>query len=96
MIRKLVKLVALLLLVLVAVPLLKYRTLSPCGMLERELASQATREVDDVSEEVRSRAAEYGEDAARIAEDIAEAAAAAQVKQMSTPECASELLKVAL
>jgi hypothetical protein len=101
----LLKALAVVLVIVVSVPLLTYRTVSPCSMLEKELAVRAERQMEAVTEEVRESVEDYGEEARQVVDDVSEIAepvaeglaagiAAARVQRMSTGECVSELWRI--
>ncbi len=96
---------AVVLVIVISVPILTYRTVNPCTMLKKELALRAEQQMEAVGEEVRQRAEDYGEEAEQIVDDVSEVAepvveglaagfAAARVQRMSTGECASELWRI--
>jgi len=93
------------LVIVISVPLLTYRTVSPCSMLKKELAQRAEQQMEAVAEEVRESVEEYGEEARQVVDDLSEVAepvaeglaagiAAARVQRMSTGECVSELWRI--
>ncbi len=96
---------AVVLVIAISVPLVTYRTVSPCSMLKKELALRAEQQMEAVGEELRMRAEDYGEEAEQIVDDVSEVAepvveglaagfAAARVQRMSTGECVSELWRI--
>lgn len=103
--RALGKLLLALLALLVLVPLLRYRTLHPCGMLEKELMRQVEREIEETGAMARDRASEFGDQAEEVMEDVApvvedvatgvaQGVARARVRRMSTGQCVAELARV--
>jgi hypothetical protein len=103
--RALARVLLFILALLVLVPLIRYRTLSPCGMLEKELIRQAEQEIDEVGVMARDRASEFGDqaeevvgDVGQVVEDVAGGVAhglvRARVRRMSTRECVAELTRV--
>ena len=107
--KMLIKLVLLVIIVAVAVPVLQYRTVSPCTMLKKEMVRQAEEGVRQAGEQVRegldSANIEVGEETERIAEDVAGAvgdlavaitagAAEAKVRRMSAGQCLKELWRM--
>jgi hypothetical protein len=93
--------------VLLVVPLVAYRTLSPCEMLRKELVRQTERQLEAARDSISQAAAVLGQgarDAAdaiaagvqNAARDLAAAAAAAKVERMSAGACASELIRTRL
>lgn len=100
--KRLFKIVLLVLAALVAVPLTRYRTLHPCGMLERELVADIEREAQRAREGVERAAGEHSDEAGDLARDIggvvegaavgvATGAVRARVRRMSAWECTQEL-----
>lgn len=103
--KKLVSGAALVLLVLIAVPLARYRSVDPCTMLQRELVTRAEREVRAARDSVHAATDGLGEDARRAADDVASTvghlvvgvasgAVAAKVERMSTRECVAEMWRM--
>lgn len=99
------KALVIILVVVVSVPLITYRTVSPCGMLKKELKWRTEHQVEAVGEVAQDRAADYGEDAQQFAEDMSEivedvaegvaaGVATARVQRMSTGQCVSELWRI--
>jgi len=96
---------AVVLVIVISVPLLTYRTVSPCSMLKKELALRAEQQMEALAEEVRENVEDLGEQARQVVDDVSEIAepvaeglaagiAAARVQRMSTGECASELWRI--
>jgi hypothetical protein len=107
--KTLIKLALLLVVVAIAVPVVQYRTLSPCTMLKKEMVRQAEEGVRQAGEQVRGELdaadVELGEETEAVAEDIAGAvgdlavaisagAAEAKVRQMSSGQCLKELWRI--
>ncbi|MDH3495193.1 MAG: hypothetical protein OER21_00310 [Gemmatimonadota bacterium] len=103
--KKLVSGGSVILLVLIAVPLVRYRSLDPCAMLEHELVTRAEREVRAARDSVRAATGGLGDETRRAADDVASAvghlvvgvasgAAAAKVERMTTRECVAEMWRV--
>jgi len=101
------KLVVLSLVVLLAIPLLQYKTVAPCSMLEQELVKRAQQQAESAIEEGREAVSRYGEQAQRlaeqvgaivenVAEDVAAGVAEMRVEQLSTRQCLRELSRIKL
>ena len=59
--KTLAKFIVLALVVLLAIPPLQYRTVSPCRMLEKELVKRAQQEAESAVEEGQEAVSQYGE-----------------------------------
>jgi len=106
--KSLAKIVGVLLLVVVAVPIVRYRTVDPCRALEREIVTRVEREMRTARDSVRAAAGEVaGDSAARSADRIASAvenfaagvaagAAKTKVENMTRRECVAELWRMAV
>jgi len=105
-IKTLLKTVLLILAVVVAIPLARYHTVRPCGILEKELVRQITEGAKDARAQAEDAAAAYGDQARDLARDVGEiveggavgvgvAAARTRVRHMSELQCTRELWKVA-
>jgi hypothetical protein len=106
--RTLVKLVAVVLVALVAVPLVRYRSVDPCRMLEKELVTRVERETRAARDSVREAAGRLGgQDAQRATDRVAAAVenvtvgvaaglAKTKVENMSRRECAAEMWHIAV
>ncbi len=103
--KKLILGATVILLMVAAVPLVRYRSLDPCTMLRRELVNRAEREVRAAQDSVRAATGGLGDETRRAADDVASAvghlvvgvasgAAAAKVERMSTRECVAEMWRV--
>lgn len=103
--KTLAKLIVVLLVLVIAIPIVAYRTGSPCGMLKKEWVERALQETESAVDEGREAASEYGENAERIAEqvgemvgnvaeDIAEGVADMKTEEMSPGECIKELWRL--
>jgi hypothetical protein len=103
--KTLAKLIILAIVAMFAVPLLLYRTASPCSMLKQEWVERARDHAESAVEEGREAASEYGDEVERIAErvgemvenvteDIAEGVADMKVEEMSTGQCVKELWRI--
>jgi hypothetical protein len=101
------KLVAFVLVILLLVPVVRYRTLSPCGMLKQEYVERAERQAQAVEEEAVAQAGAYSEEAGAVAEEVADVVedvtagiaagvAEARVRRMSTWQCTTELIDLKL
>lgn len=93
--------------IVLGIPVVQYRTFSPCTMLKQELVGRARAQAEALREEGRARAEEFGEDVGRLADEIGkvvEDAAAtvtagmaeARVDEMSTGQCVRELWNLKL
>ena len=103
--KRLAKIVLLIVVVLTAVTLVRYRTLSRCGMLKREWVEDAREGVEAASERAREAAERVGGRTERIAYDvgdaveesakeIAETVAETLADEKSFGECVAELWKM--
>ncbi len=103
--KLLTKFVVLAVVLVIALPVLRYRTASPCGMLKKELVDRARSEAESAVQQGREAASEYGDRAERIAEqvgemvenvteEIAAGVAEMRVEEMSAGQCARELLRM--
>ena len=91
--------------VIIALPLLKYRTIKPCSILKKERIEQIRDGIETAGEEAQEAVSEHSERAERILEDVGEAlegladglaerVAELEVDEMSTRECVAELWKM--
>jgi len=105
--KTLAKFVVLAIVILLAIPLLQYKTVSPCRMLEKELVKRTQQQAESAVEEGQEAVGRYGERAQRlaeqvgeivedVAEDIAAGVAKMRVEQLSTRQCLSELSRIKL
>ncbi len=104
--KKLIKLALFVLIVVLAVPVVMYGSVRPCGMLKKELIAQAKDRIEDASDAGQEQARELGgEEAERIAESVgavvestlegmSEGLVEARVDRMSLRECVSELWRI--
>ncbi len=103
--KTLVKLVLLVAVVMIALPVVKYRTIKPCSMLKKERIERIHEGVESAGEEARDAVAEHSERAEQIVDDVSEAlegladglaerVAELEVDKMSTRECVAELWKM--
>ena len=103
--KKLVKVLAVLLVLVLAVTFIKYRTLSPCGMLKKEWVKDARKGVEAASDRAREAAKEVGGRTERVANDVgdaveetakevAETLAETLADEKSFGECVAELWKM--
>jgi hypothetical protein len=103
--KKLAKILLITLVLVIAVTLIRYRTLSPCGMLKKEWVEDAREGVESASERAREAAEEVGGRTERIADDvgdaveesakeIAEALAETLAEKKSFGECMAEMWKM--
>lgn len=94
-------------LVAVAIPVAKYRTVRPCGMLEKELVRRTERALQAARDSVREATTPLGDGAreaaaavastvGHLAVGLAAGAAAAKVERMSARECGAELVRLTL
>jgi hypothetical protein len=101
------KIAALIAVVLLAYPLVRYRTASPCGMLEKELVWQMEDRLEQAAEEARVQLEAIGGDSLDISADvgaalegaaagIATGAARAKVSRMSAGQCTRELWRITI
>jgi hypothetical protein len=98
------KTLLLILVVAVAIPLARYHTVRPCGILEKELVRRIEEGAHDAREQAEDAAAAYGTEARDLARDVGDiveggavgvavAATRARVRRMSEFSCARELWK---
>ena len=103
--KKIAKVLLLAFVLITAVTFLRYRTLSPCGMLKKEWVEDARKGVEAASERAREAAEEVGGRTERIADDvgdaveesakeIAETLAETLADKKSFGECVAELWKI--
>lgn len=104
--KTLIKLVAACLLALVVVALVRYRSLDPCRMLEKELVTRVERETRAARDSVREAAERVGgADAQRATDQVAAAVqnvtvgvaaglAKTRVENMSRSECVAEMWRL--
>ena len=103
--KTLAKLALLIVVVMIALPLVKYRTIKPCTMLKKERVERIQDGIESASEQARDAVAEHGERAERIVDDVSEAlggladglaerVAELEVDDMSTRQCVAELWKL--
>jgi len=103
--KTLAKFIVLAVVVLLAIPPLQYKTVSPCRMLEKELVKRTQQEAESAVAEGREAVSSYGEQAQRlaeqvgaivenVAEDIAAGVAEMRVEQLSTRQCLRELARM--
>jgi len=103
--KKIIKALLVVLVLFIAIALIRYRTLSPCGMLKKEWVEDAREGVESASERAREAAEEVGGRTERIADDvgdaveesakeIAEALAETLADEKSFGECMAELWKL--
>ena len=103
--RTLVKLALLVVFVLIALSVFKYRTVRPCSMLKKERIERIQEGIESVGEEAQEVAAEHSDRAERILDDVSEAVegvaeglaervAKLEVDEMSTRQCIAELWKM--
>jgi hypothetical protein len=96
---------ALAVVILIAIPIAQYKTVSPCQMLKKELVAQAEKSAAEATDALQEEVGAYGEGAAEIAEGVASVVenvavgvasgvAAAKVERMSMGECVSELWRI--
>ena len=102
--KTLVKLALLVVIVMIALPMFKYRTVKPCSMLKKERIEQLREGIETAGEDAQEAVAEHSERAEQIlgdvsealeglAEGLAERVADLEVDEMSTRECVAELWK---
>ena len=103
--KTLVKIVLAVVVIAIAVPLIKYRTVRPCSMLKQERIERIRDGIESAGEDAQDAVAEHSERAERILEDVGEAldgladglaehVAELEVEDMSTRECVAELWKM--
>ena len=103
--KTLVKLVLLVVVVMIALPFFKYRTVKPCSMLKKERFEQLREGIEAVGENAQDAVSEHSERAERIlgdvsetldglAEGLADRVAELEVEEMSTRQCVAELWKL--
>lgn len=104
--KTLFKLAVFVVVVLLLVPVVMYGSVSPCGMLKKELMAQAKERIEGVSDAGKEQARELGgEEAERVAESVgavvestlegmSEGLVEARVDRMSLRECVSELWRI--
>jgi F0F1-type ATP synthase membrane subunit b/b' len=103
--KTLVKLVLLVVVVMIALPLFRYRTIRPCSALKKERIERIQEGIESAGEEAREAVSEHSERAERIVDDVSEAlegladglaerVAELEVDEMSTRECLAELWKL--
>ena len=103
--KKIAKILLLAFVLVTVVTFIRYRTLSPCGMLKKEWVEDAREGVESASERAREAAEEVGGRTERIADDvgdaveesakeIAEALAETLADEKSFGECMAELWKM--
>ena len=87
---------------LIAVSLVKYRTIRPCEMLKKERIERIREGIESAGEDAREAVADHSERAEQILDDVSEAlggladglaerVAEAEVDEMSTRQCIAEL-----
>lgn len=92
-------------LVVIAVPLIKYRTVNPCAMLQKERIAEIRDGIESARDEAREAVEGRGQRAERLVEGVnealegvagglAERSAELEVEEMSTRECVVELWKM--
>ncbi len=105
LLKTLGKIVVLAVVLLIAFPLVKYRTIKPCEMLKKERIERIRDGIETAGEEARGAVAEHSERAEQILDDVSEAlegmadglaerVAGLEVDEMSTRECVVELWKM--
>jgi len=103
--KKIAKVLLLAFVLITAVTFVRYRTLSPCGMLKKEWVEDARAGVESASERAREAAKEVGGRTERVADDvgdaveesakeIAETLAETLADEKSFGECMAELWKM--
>jgi len=103
--KKIAKVLLLAFVLITAVTFVRYRTLSPCGMLKKEWVEDARERVESASERAREAAKEVGGRTERVADDvgdaveesakeIAETLAETLADEKSFGECMAELWKM--
>jgi F0F1-type ATP synthase membrane subunit b/b' len=99
------KIVVLAVVLLIAIPLVKYRTIRPCEMLKKERIERIREGIESAGEDAREAVAEHSERAEQILDDVGEAlegladglaerVAELEVDEMSTRKCIAELWKM--
>jgi F0F1-type ATP synthase membrane subunit b/b' len=99
------KLALFVVIVMLALTVFKYRTVSPCSMLKKERIERIHEGIESVREEAQEAAEEHSERAERILEDVGEAlegmaeglaerVSKLEVDEMSTRQCIAELWKI--
>ena len=71
--KKIIKALLVVLVLFLAITFIRYRTLSPCGMLKKEWVKDAREGVEAASERAREAAEEVGGRTEEIADDVGEA-----------------------
>ena len=66
--KKIAGLFLLAIIAVVAIPIVKYKTLSPCEMLKTEIVERSRAQARAVTDRGREEVSELGEDAVRIVE----------------------------
>ena len=100
-----VKLTLFVVIVMLALTVFKYRTVSPCSMLKKERIERIHEGIESVREEAQDAAEGHSERAERILEDVGEAlegmaeglaerVSELEVDEMSTRQCVAELWKM--
>ena len=103
--KKLAKVLAVFVTVAIVLLFAQYRTLGPCGMVKKEWVEYVQEKAESMSEEGRERASAYGENAARVAEDIgdmvesvaqgvAQNVAESRADEMSMGQCVKEMWRI--
>lgn len=105
MMKKLAKVAVVVLALVLAVPVLQYRTVRPCTMLRKELVKRTKETAEEVGKRAKEEASQLSGDAARIAdgigemvedvaEEVAEGVAEARVRDMPVWKCVSEFWRL--
>ena len=103
--KTLAKLVLFVVIVMIALSVFKYRTISPCKALKKERIERIQEGIESVGEDAQEVVAEHSERAERLLEDVSEAlegmaeglaerVAELEVDEMSTRQCIAELWKM--
>lgn len=103
--KTLFKLALFVVIVMIALTVFKYRTVSPCKALKKERIERIHEGIESVREEAQDVAEEHSERAEQILEDVGEAlegmaeglaerVSELEVDEMSTRECIAELWKM--
>ena len=71
--KTLAKIVVAVLVIAIAVPVVKYRTVRPCSMLEKERIERIRDSIESAGEDAQEAVAEHSERAERILEDVGDA-----------------------